>query len=526
MTSKRKLQVFVSSTYLDLIKERQAAVEAILTSGHIPAGMELFSAGDKSQMDVIKRWINESDVYLLLLGGRYGSIEPESGKSYTQLEYEYAIEKGKPFFALLITEKRLDEKVKSEGKGILELDNPQKLKEFKGLFQSVMVKFWDDERDIKLAILQTLPELERRSDLIGWVPGNEATKSDLIANEIARLNEENSILKSKESFSVSVEQAIRTIGKEKPIAGLTGVPSGLVSIDRLTSGWQPSDLIILAASPSMGKSSFISSILLNAAIRFNMPVAIFTMEMSKERLVNRLISSEIEIDGEKIRRGTLEPHEWTKMHYKVQPLNDAPIFIDATVDLSVERICDKCRHLKLQHNIQMVMIDYLQLMKSDSVKSTNRKQEIASILRTLKNLAKELNIPIIIVVQLGRSVETRGGDKRPQLSDLDEFRSIEENADMIMLLYRGEYYGITQDEMGNSTVGISEVIVAKNRNGSLGTIQLKFIARYTKFTDLDNHFSYSGSNTFDSKIVQPKSYPPLAGKINNFSPSPEDEPPF
>ncbi|SFF11438.1 DnaB-like helicase C-terminal domain-containing protein [Spirosoma endophyticum] len=513
MSSKKKLQVFVSSTYLDLIKERQAAVEAILTAGHIPAGMELFSAGDKSQMDVIKRWIDESDVYLLLLAGRYGSIDLESGKSYTQLEYEYALEKGKPFFALVITEKHLDEKVKTEGKDVLEPDYPQKLREFKALVKNKLVKFWDDARDIKLAILQTLPEFERRPELIGWVQGNEVTNSNIIVQEIARLTEENSTLKSKELFSVSVTEAIRKLEEKKNHEGLTGVPSGFVNLDRLTSGWQPAELIILAARPAMGKTAFIVSALRNATVDFSIPTAVFSLEMSSTQLLNRLISAEAEIDSEKIRKGSLKPHEWVQLQHKIQRLTNAPIFIDDTPALSIVDLRAKCGQLKSQNNIQLVIIDYLQLMSGDV--SSGREQEIASISRALKTLARELDIPVIALSQLSRSVETRGGDKRPKLSDLRESGSIEENADMVLFLYRPEYYSFTEDENGNSTMGIGEVIVAKNRNGPLSTIQLRFINRYTKFINLDDHFGDEDGDltSLTSSPLNPSGTPPSTNKI-------------
>lgn len=197
MPSAKKLQVFVSSTYTDLKEERQAAVEAILTAGHIPAGMELFTAGDQSQMDVIRRWIDESDVFLLILGGRYGSLEPTTGKSYTQLEYEYATERGKPLFAVVVNEAVIEERVKAVGTSVIEIENAAKLREFRQLVLSKMVRFWSDVRDIKLAVLETLGEFSRRSDLIGWVPGDQAVSGSFLAEEIARLTYENSELRKR-----------------------------------------------------------------------------------------------------------------------------------------------------------------------------------------------------------------------------------------------------------------------------------------------------------------------------------------
>jgi nucleoside 2-deoxyribosyltransferase len=195
--NRKKLQVFVSSTFSDLIKQRQAAVEAILAAGHIPAGMELFTAGDESQMEVIKQWIDESDVYLLILGGRYGSIEPKTKKSYTHLEYEYALAQGKPVFACVIKDEAIDARVKTEGKDILELENPQKLKEFRAEVLSKMSEFWEDTKDIKITITGKLSQLMKRENLVGWV--RPSTQSDLpaLADEIARLSKENSQLRSQ-----------------------------------------------------------------------------------------------------------------------------------------------------------------------------------------------------------------------------------------------------------------------------------------------------------------------------------------
>ncbi|MBK7872138.1 MAG: DUF4062 domain-containing protein [Saprospiraceae bacterium] len=198
MIPKKKLQVFVSSTYVDLKEERQAAVEAILNAGHIPAGMELFAAGDQSQMEVIRRWIDESDVYLLILGGRYGSIEPESGKSYIHLEYEYAIEKGMPHFALVITDKGLDDKIEKDKRLVLEQDNNKELKAFKQFVtEKKVVRFWNDVRDIKYFILESLNEFEKREDLIGWIKGDQAVDSGEIAEQLARLSKENAELRER-----------------------------------------------------------------------------------------------------------------------------------------------------------------------------------------------------------------------------------------------------------------------------------------------------------------------------------------
>lgn len=277
-------------------------------------------------------------------------------------------------------------------------------------------------------------------------------------------------------------------GKRGHEGSLTGVPSGFTQLDRITSGWQKSDLIILAARPGMGKTAFVVSAMRNAAVDFNKPVAIFSLEMSAVQLVNRLISAEAELKSEKIKKGNLEEYEWQQLHHKIRKLDNAPIFIDDTPALSIRELRTKCRRLKAKHGIEMVIIDYLQLMSGDGGAKGgqgNREQEISAISRALKTLAKELSVPVIALSQLSRAVETRGGDKKPQLSDLRESGAIEQDADMVIFLYRPEYYKIFQDEMGNSLERMGEVIIAKHRNGSLDSVFLKFIGEFTKFGDLD-----------------------------------------
>ncbi|MEN7548645.1 replicative DNA helicase [Rapidithrix thailandica] len=265
--------------------------------------------------------------------------------------------------------------------------------------------------------------------------------------------------------------------------GLTGVASGFTELDRVTSGWQKSDLIIIAARPAMGKTAFVLSAARNAAVEFGQGVAVFSLEMSAAQLVKRLISGEAEIESGKLKTGKLSDFEWKKFVDKTASLAEAPIYIDDTPALTVLELRAKCRRLKAQHDIQIIIIDYLQLMTGDSKGGGNREQEIAFISRSLKQIAKELNVPVIALSQLSRAVETRGGDKRPQLSDLRESGSIEQDADMVMFLYRPEYYGITEDEEGNPATNMGEVIIAKHRNGSLENVKLKFIGQYTRFTD-------------------------------------------
>lgn len=269
--------------------------------------------------------------------------------------------------------------------------------------------------------------------------------------------------------------------------GLTGIPTGFTDLDRLTSGWQPSDMVIVAARPGMGKTSFTLALAKNAA-DFGHGVAIFSLEMSAVQLVKRLISLETDLPGEKLKKGNLEQYEWQQLNSAVEKLGDTPIFIDDTPGINVFELRAKCRRLKMQHDIKMIVIDYLQLMSGggSSSKNGNREQEISAISRALKGLAKELHVPVIALSQLSRAVETRGGTKRPQLSDLRESGAIEQDADMVTFIYRPEYYQILEDEEGNSLKGVAEYIVAKHRNGALDTVKLRFVPETAKFTNLND----------------------------------------
>lgn len=295
-----------------------------------------------------------------------------------------------------------------------------------------------------------------------------------------------------------IKQAIEQIEHaRKNESGITGIPSGFTDLDRLTSGWQKSDLVIIAARPGMGKTAFVLTLARNAAVEFRKSVALFSLEMSSIQLVNRLISAETELSGEKLKKGNLADYEWEQLTSKITKLTDAPIYIDDTPALSIFELRAKCRRLKAQKDIQLIIIDYLQLMSSQTDnKSGNREQEISTISRSLKSIAKELEVPVIALSQLSREVEKRGGDKRPLLSDLRESGAIEQDADMVAFIYRPEYYNITQDEQGQPLDGVAEIILAKHRNGSLGTVKLKFINKLARFSDLD------GNAYFDDSIVK------------------------
>jgi replicative DNA helicase len=281
-----------------------------------------------------------------------------------------------------------------------------------------------------------------------------------------------------------VREAIADIeGARKHDGNLRGVPSGYTSLDRVTAGWQRSDLIIIAARPGMGKTAFALSMARNMAVDFKKPVAVFSLEMSAVQLVTRLISAEAELPADKLRKGNLEDYEWDALNSKVSALIDAPILIDDTPALSIFELRAKCRRLKAQHDIQMIVVDYIQLMSGGSSNAGNREQEISQISRSLKSLAKELNIPVITLSQLNRSVETRGGSKKPILSDLRESGAIEQDADMVVFIYRPEYYKIDEDDKG-PTKGMADIIIAKHRNGALSEIRMRFIDKFARFEEL------------------------------------------
>lgn len=313
---------------------------------------------------------------------------------------------------------------------------------------------------------------------------------DLLDNAEAKLYEvtQGNIKRSSETAHNLVIQAKKKIEEIANKKGLSGVPSGFTKLDKLTSGWQPSDLIIIAARPGMGKTALTLSMARNIAVGHNIPVAFFSLEMSSVQLITRLISAETELNSEKLRTGNLEKHEWEQLNVGVKGLENAPLYIDDTASLSIFDLRAKARRLASQHGIKLIIVDYLQLMTAGgSQKGGNREQEISTISRNLKALAKELDIPVIALSQLSRAVETRGGSKRPLLSDLRESGAIEQDADIVSFIYRPEYYKITEwdDDDHSSTLGMAEFIVAKHRNGGLDEIRLKFINHFGKFENLD-----------------------------------------
>ena len=267
--------------------------------------------------------------------------------------------------------------------------------------------------------------------------------------------------------------------------GLTGIPTGYRGLDDMTSGWQPSDLVIIAGRPAMGKTSFALSIAKNVAVDYDVPIGFFSLEMNNVQLVNRLISNVCEISGKKILNGQLEQPEWERLDQKLRKLTGAPIYIDDTPGLSVFELRTKARRLVREKGVKLLMIDYLQLMNANGMKFGSRQEEVSTISRSLKGIAKELNIPVLALSQLSRNVENREGleGKRPQLSDLRESGAIEQDADMVLFVHRPEYYHIYQDEKGNDLHGMAQIIIAKHRKGSVGDVLLNFRGEFTRFQD-------------------------------------------
>ncbi len=319
---------------------------------------------------------------------------------------------------------------------------------------------------------------------------------------------ESNLRRNFEDMPSLIKQAIEDIESAKDSdSHLRGVPSGFVDLDRKTSGWQRSDLIILAARPSMGKTALALSMARNMAVDFATPIAFFSLEMSAVQLVTRLISSESELRADKLKKGELAEHEWQQLNAKISGLIDAKIFIDDTPALSIFELRAKCRRLKQQHDIQMVFIDYLQLMTAGGDNRGNREQEISQISRSLKALAKELDVPVLALSQLSRAVENRPGQsKRPILSDLRESGAIEQDADIVTFIYRPEYYKLDEFEDGTPTKGVSEVIIAKHRNGPVGEVKLKFIDMFARFEDYSQSFGGDFSAD-DVSAGMPKTIP-------------------
>lgn len=392
-----------------------------------------------------------------------------------------------------------------------------------GILFETMVELNDEGKPVDLVTLQdklrekdvppevSSPEFVR--DLITAVPTSANVKyyANIVAEKatlrkLIRLNEEiaNTCYVGKESLEVILEETEkktfalvqkRNTGEFVPIrqvvinamdkieqasknkGAVTGIPTGFIDLDFRTAGLQPSDLILVAARPSMGKTAFVLNIAQYMAFHENKTVAIFSLEMSKEQLVNRLFSLESKVDSQKIRTGNLTDQDWEKLIESAGVIGQSNLIIDDTPGISIAELRSKCRKYKLEHNLAIVIIDYLQLM-SGSGKSDSRQQEISDISRSLKSLARELSVPVVALSQLSRAVEQRP-DHRPMLSDLRESGAIEQDADVVMFIYRDDYYN-HDTELKN----IAEIIIAKQRNGPIGTIQLVWLPDYTKFANM------------------------------------------
>lgn len=313
-------------------------------------------------------------------------------------------------------------------------------------------------------------------------------------------------------------------------SSFTGVPSGFTELDAITGGWQKSDLIVIAARPGMGKTAFVLSMARNMAVEYSKAVAVFSLEMTSDQLVTRLISSEAELSASQLRKGQLQSYQWEQLNARIGKLINAPIYIDDTPALSIFELRAKCRRLKAQYDIQMIIIDYIQLMTAGGDgKNGNREQEISNISRSLKSLAKELGVPVIALSQLNRSVETRPNtNKKPQLSDLRESGAIEQDADLVCFIYRPEYYKITEDENGNSTEGKAMIIVGKHRNGATAEIWLRFVNSFARFEDLESAVmspeqvaALSPNHNFDratNSIILPSRINSMSDDADNLPP--------
>ena len=345
--------------------------------------------------------------------------------------------------------------------------------------------------------------------------------------EISQRNVKKDVTQIDPVISQAIEQIQAAANRT---SGLSGLESGYHELDKLTSGWQNSDLIIIAARPAMGKTAFVLSMAKNMAVNYNTPVAIFSLEMSNLQLVNRLISNVCELESQKIKSGQLTPMEWDQLMTRVKHLFSAPLFIDDTPSLSIFELRTKARRLVREHQVKFIIIDYLQLMNASGMKFGSREQEVSMISRSLKQLAKELNIPIVALSQLNRSVESRqGGDgKRPQLSDLRESGAIEQDADIVCFIHRPEYYTrSSEDASGNDIRGLAEFIVAKHRSGSVDDVKMRFKAKFARFENWDEDDSGFSTGSVGSKLndlqgADISTSSPFSGGSADFLSTPDD----
>lgn len=342
--------------------------------------------------------------------------------------------------------------------------------------------------------------------------------------EISQRNVKRDVTQIDPVLDEAIKQIQSAANRE---SGLSGLESGYHDLDKLTSGWQNSDLIIIAARPAMGKTAFVLSMAKNMAVNFNTPVAIFSLEMSRLQLVNRLISNVCELEGEKIKSGRLESYEWDKLMGRIKLLNGSPLFIDDTPSLSIFELRTKARRLVREHQVKFIIIDYLQLMNASGMKFGSREQEVSMISRSLKQLAKELNIPIVALSQLNRAVESRTDGKRPQLSDLRESGAIEQDADIVCFIHRPEYYLHSDtDAAGNDIRGLAEFIVAKHRSGKVDDVKMRFRSKFARFENWNDNVEMENT-TVASRLnadAAGTSAPAFDKSPEPFMASPDDSP--
>ena len=372
------------------------------------------------------------------------------------------------------------------------------------------------QKFVQRELIRAATEIQRRSY------DEEVDVTELIGfaeQEIFQISEGN-VKRSVLSAADILHKALKQIEKAALTAGeYNGVRSGYTDIDSITLGWQPSDLIIIAARPSMGKTAFVLTMARNMTVDYKTPVAFFSLEMSSVQLMNRLIVAETQLNSKDLRTGNLTPAQWTHLESSTVELGRAPLYIDDTPALSVYEFRSKARRLKTQHNIELIIIDYLQLMTASTPETRgNREQEVSLISRTLKAIAKELEVPIIALSQLSRNVENRGGTKRPQLSDLRESGAIEQDADVVAFIHRPEYYGLTTDANNMSTAGMAEIIIAKHRNGEVTDVPLRFIKEQAKFADADASViaAVKAQGGMPQQPAEEYDYVPSSGGMSSF----------
>lgn len=293
--------------------------------------------------------------------------------------------------------------------------------------------------------------------------------------------------------------------------GISGLRSGFPILDKITAGWQNGDLIIIAARPAMGKTAFIVSMIKNMAVEQNIPIGLFSLELPNKQIVNRLMTNVCEIPGEKIHTGQLQPYEWEQLDFKIKELYDSPIYIDDSHTMFVQTLCEKAREMVTEKGVQAIFIDYIQLLSVVDRYTDNRYNEMNYISRTLKALAKELNIPIFAISQLNRNVESRTGaeGKRPQLIDLRDSGTICDDADIVCFIHRPEYYRILEDEKGNSLIGLAEIIISKHRNGATGDVLLRFKSEFARFSNIEDDYYFESSANSTPITIDPNTPVPF-----------------